>query len=55
MPNVVINNTTNNKTLTLSANGFVYGNFTILIGTALKLGEVWDTGEQGGLERVGGI
>src|SRR6266516_618774 len=36
MPNVVIDNTTNNKTLNLSATGYVYGNFTIPTGATFN-------------------
>jgi hypothetical protein len=36
-PNVVIDNTTNNKSLFLSGTAFVYGNFTISTGTVLHL------------------
>ncbi|MGA9997225.1 MAG: hypothetical protein WBP93_17535 [Pyrinomonadaceae bacterium] len=39
-PNVVIDNTTNNKILFLSATSYVYGNFTVSTGTTLRLNNV---------------
>ncbi len=36
-PNVVVDNTTNNKTLLLTATAYVYGNFTIPTGATLNL------------------